>query len=734
MSVLDSARDPSESAPVVVSSLVGRHLKRATQVVCLLCLIFVVGAILAFPETEDGRLLLAIKDAGSKGIWGWYSNHPIIAWTWSILNEICGVYLWPVAIALNYLLWAAFGFLASWLWTTLFPESSGYAPLVGCLTISPAVLHVQTTTLTVSFIAILPSVLGYASCILLLQFIRDGSRRLLAAGLVLIASACLLSEYGACAALVTLGLLSTQAEPQAVKRAKTTVWLVIVTSGVMFLLFLLTRKAVPDARVSLIDASTRTQALITFPLTILSQAWHSAVGAYGTLLGNVDLLWRSSLLLLASLFGIVFGWFLTSYISEPNTEILSRRAPLARLALTLIAGLFPTALIHPYWLSPNVRESEFASRLLVGVMPIAACLTTLLLLVVVRQKLRIFVVYALGLLMGESLISQLIATHARQQTLAYVGASLRPYVNAMGANVVGVLSTEDLCFVGSSCTAKASVYWPPELTKRFWLYKPSEALEVLGRRSDCQVMTGIKSEVRSARGSVTTDNLLWVQVAGGKSSVEPYCFTDTPSKLTAHSVGKGEPSQTEPSSVPGLLQGSVSMPSGLQNLTQLGVADWAHFRVPYYDHKAAVKSMINFYTVIGVKTASYHSDHPFGFSWNDGDPNAKVDDIRTGIFVSGRGKGLQFDVYPDIKERTLLVYVGVWKSHGKLVAHLSDNSAPDYVDTSLKNDTGTSTGLYKITFRTGSLNQRLVITFSQIDNGPGLVALQAAALSGQPLK
>src|SRR5689334_11379087 len=78
--------------------------------------------------------------------------------------------------------------------------------------------------------------------------------------------------------------------------------------------------------------------------------------------------------------------------------------------------------------------------------------------------------------------------------------------------------------------------------------------------------------------------------------------------------------------------------------------------------------------------------------------------------------------------RTLYVYVGGWKSQGKLTAHLSDNSSADYVDASLSSNVSQYNGVYTLTYRAASSGQRLIVSWTQAGTA-GDVTLQAAALT-----
>jgi hypothetical protein len=75
----------------------------------------------------------------------------------------------------------------------------------------------------------------------------------------------------------------------------------------------------------------------------------------------------------------------------------------------------------------------------------------------------------------------------------------------------------------------------------------------------------------------------------------------------------------------------------------------------------------------------------------------------------------------------LYVYVGGWASSGTLIAHLSDNSADDFSDTTFSSASGQYDAVYTITYRAASASQQLVVQWTQA-SGTGNVTLQGAAL------
>ena len=133
---------------------------------------------------------------------------------------------------------------------------------------------------------------------------------------------------------------------------------------------------------------------------------------------------------------------------------------------------------------------------------------------------------------------------------------------------------------------------------------------------------------------------------------------------------------------------------------------------------------------MGTGTPTQYTDHPFGFTWTGGTPTATATATQTGIYVEGQNNGLRISAPADTTQRTLVVFVDAWNAQGRMVvAHLSDNSVADYVDTSLNGTTtATAVGMYTFVYRAASAGQTLTVTFTQNDTRAGNVALQAAAL------
>jgi hypothetical protein len=179
----------------------------------------------------------------------------------------------------------------------------------------------------------------------------------------------------------------------------------------------------------------------------------------------------------------------------------------------------------------------------------------------------------------------------------------------------------------------------------------------------------------------------------------------------------------------GALGGSGVATFTAANLSNSGTSDWAKW--PNYIHKATGGAQISNFIKIGAASVQNYNNDRRPLSWSDGTPTTIATNDTAGVFIAGVGNGFQVTAPADTSTRTLLIYAGGWASGGKLAAHLSDGSAPDFVDASFSSTTGQYDAVYTLTYRAGSAGKQLVVQWTQA-SGTGNVTLQAAALAGAP--
>ena len=174
----------------------------------------------------------------------------------------------------------------------------------------------------------------------------------------------------------------------------------------------------------------------------------------------------------------------------------------------------------------------------------------------------------------------------------------------------------------------------------------------------------------------------------------------------------------------GAIAGSGVASTATVDLTAAGRADWA--RWPGYDGNASGNEQISDFAFIGTAPSIYSNDART-LTWTDGTETACGSSTQ-GLSISGTGNGFLITVPADTSFRTLKVYVGGSNSRGMLTAHLSDGSAPDFVDTGFSS-AGQYDVVYTLNYLAASAGQQLNVMWT-LFSGAGNVTLQGAALPG----
>jgi hypothetical protein len=186
----------------------------------------------------------------------------------------------------------------------------------------------------------------------------------------------------------------------------------------------------------------------------------------------------------------------------------------------------------------------------------------------------------------------------------------------------------------------------------------------------------------------------------------------------------------------GALSGSGTSASTAVNLTTEGGSDWIHLgdtsgNPTALNRKSGVPPQISNYSIVGAGTAATYDNDPRPLSWTDGTPTASGTSNTNGIYISAIGNGLSITAPANTSAQTLTVHVGGWQSGGTLTAHLSDNSAADYVDTTSV-ATASYDRNYTLTYRAATAGQTLTVSWV-MTSGAGNVTLNGGALAGSSI-
>ncbi|HMU32784.1 MAG TPA: peptidoglycan DD-metalloendopeptidase family protein [Pyrinomonadaceae bacterium] len=191
----------------------------------------------------------------------------------------------------------------------------------------------------------------------------------------------------------------------------------------------------------------------------------------------------------------------------------------------------------------------------------------------------------------------------------------------------------------------------------------------------------------------------------------------------------------------GSLTGGQVVPTNFAvDLSTEGTSDWAHWGLTdstSFDHKTGVVQQISNLSRIGTIStirSSSNGDPTVYYTWNDGTPTGAAVNTPTCIYTYGQGNGFEFTVPADTFQRTLRLYVGVWRIRGRLEAELSDGSASPLIDNSLSTvyPAGAQNGVYTITYSAASAGQTLRLRwYIESTTYPvGNINVQAVTLTG----
>ena len=189
------------------------------------------------------------------------------------------------------------------------------------------------------------------------------------------------------------------------------------------------------------------------------------------------------------------------------------------------------------------------------------------------------------------------------------------------------------------------------------------------------------------------------------------------------------------------------------DLTAAGTADWAVWgspdslytpslapRVRKSGGPQAISDLTGSPAELGSVGPFGAPPNPLDFGWSDGDTQPTSGGyIGAGVNHGGDrtvGQTLSFHVPASPTPATLKLWVYAHGSTGELTAHLSDDSAPDYVDTSVAPGFNTP-GIYTIDYSSATAGQTLTLTWRMItplspdaNQGSRNITIFAAALSG----
>jgi hypothetical protein len=365
-----------------------------------------------YPTWDDGRLMLAIQESGSRAIWVNFGNRPLAALFYVfLLNHQAFL---PVGMVLHWMTWLGMGLVTMRFWRLMFPAHSRFALLPALLSVAPILCKVQLVILTIPSIDLLGPVLGFLAIFMLLSEQPTRLRKIIvgATALALIALSILISEYGVVTAAVGFILMSAKAihgRTERKRERQIIAALIAVCALFSYLVFLwLTRAAGRDAfRPGYILESFS----LRIPFRLLSGIWRGAMGGILASLGSITLDSRAALL--SFVCGVVFSSLVVLAIyKREEVEFKWNGFSVITLLASLVVALVPVVLMD------RTLDSKWDSRFWLPVLPVLSSLSVYILLYVLRARLYVLAPVLCGFLAGYWTTSEITSSFRNPEPIA----------------------------------------------------------------------------------------------------------------------------------------------------------------------------------------------------------------------------------------------------------------------------------------------------------------------------
>ncbi len=507
----------------------------------ILCAVYTLGAVVAFPFFDDGWAWLMLRERGREGIQASMSDRPFVGWLWGTL-AIRGSLLWGASLVAQAVLWPAMGVVSARLWSRLFPQLKRYAWLAACVAVAPFVTKVQMVTLNMALQALISVVPAYLALLLAWRFVDSGTRRgraALAASPAILTFAILLNEYALPVVIVGCTLLVFEwwqaTDVSTRSRILLTLAVLLVTAAVAYSVYLVL--ADPGARSDVRPAhilKLKNQPS-WFPSILLLSLWRGLIGGFVEHFQSLPaLITANPWALIVGL--LVSGLLVWGFLSKRDPETAGDGYTWLALLAALVAGLAPVVAMGR---NPWNPEIGLNSRFGIPVLPVLAALTVRTAIGLTHRRWRAITVFLVSFTAALVAADEVRAAIKERRQMSRLGAALQERVVGTKGHTIAVIPVQARAMGAPlpwELVARLGYEWPVKQTRKLWAYRtgggPSfgnyedRAEQILGPRTRCRHKPNrwINENIRFLKRRGPVEQVLWVTFRPDDSvKVEPYC-------------------------------------------------------------------------------------------------------------------------------------------------------------------------------------------------------------------
>jgi hypothetical protein len=437
----------------------------------LLAAVLVIGMIVSFPSYDDSLLHQLLTEYGPRSLYEGHGDRPIYGFTLYALAQV-GL-LWPVFTVTNALGWLAVGGVAAWLFQFFFPGERKLALGAALISIAPMLVETQ---FTIASSLIQFNALCHLNAVLLLPVYSSRRTRLSA----LLVAACfaaigvMYSEYGLATTLAVIALLTARAiatcDRHERKQHLVSIGLLLLVAMAAFAVF--KSVADPTLRPGTTSSYLTHEGIYRFvkmPFRLLSAFWAASFGSFATETGamNVETPARIGGLLFAMPLAVVAALCARRIgPKEGDRAFRINSWAVLSLATAMIVGILPFMVM-----GRRLNDFDMNSRFFVPALPMASCVTVMLIAQIARAWPKTIVVGAIGLVAGYATMSKTLIQWHDQQTIRAWSKIIEPYLDPNGLTIAVLPSNAPTLRWGGAddeLTVRLSMHWPLEKQKKFW--------------------------------------------------------------------------------------------------------------------------------------------------------------------------------------------------------------------------------------------------------------------------
>ena len=473
----------------------------------------------SFPLFDDNYFVLYQRESTLDDLFAQHVNRPVYGALLKWMAMAFGIRPGPeVVLAIG--LWALLAWQTSRLSRRLLPGETATAWLAALLTLTPAIVTTQYTTITTVLPGNLPVSLALCGLLLCLRENSEGERGRTFGAAALVAVGVVISEYALSAGFASAALLAVR---RRFRKAGGILLGVVAGYAVFWATADLDFRPKQSPAVQAVKLLHEPHKAI---LRFAEGLWQGLIGGWAGTARAVRLeagsLSTILALFLALAAAVLFAMLYRSRSTEAPVETRDRVG--WSLVAAVGAGILPIVVANRNVFEPDAYETRY----LLPALPFAALALAAGVRGLIVNRFRPATAAVMAAMATYLIVVGAFQARMSHKQMERLGDLLRPSLRDPGITIGVVPRTWGL--EGHDLTPKVTMKWTDDEARRLWLMSEDSAAARFGPRSLCHGTDSIDMppEFLTTARKGPISHLLWVSARTEKvQALEPYCLVPT---------------------------------------------------------------------------------------------------------------------------------------------------------------------------------------------------------------